>query len=39
MNGKYVHLGRFAEYEDAVAARRAAEDAYHGPFAHKKGTA
>lgn len=39
VGGKYKHLGRFAEYEDAVAARRAAEEVHHGPFAHTKGNA
>jgi len=39
INGKSKALGRFDEFEDAVAARRAAEEEYHGVFAHIKGTA
>lgn len=39
VNGKIVALGRFDEFEDAVAARRAAEVIHHGPFAHTKGSA
>lgn len=35
MNSKMVHLGRFDVFEDAVAARRAAETEYHGDFAHR----
>jgi hypothetical protein len=31
--GKYLHLGRFATIDDAVAARRAAERKHFGEFA------
>ncbi len=33
MNGRLKHLGRFDNFEDAVAARRAAEAEYQGAFA------
>ncbi len=32
VNRKFVHLGYFTEFEDAVAARRAAEMKYFGEF-------
>lgn len=32
-NGKYIHLGDFSRFEDAVAARLAAEKEYFGEFA------
>lgn len=33
VNGNNVYLGRFAEFSDAVAARKDAEKKYHGQFA------
>lgn len=34
-----IYLGRFARFDDAVAARKAAEDEHHGVFAHIRGNA
>lgn len=34
VNGKQIHLGYFDKYDDAVAARRAAEARYFGAFAY-----
>lgn len=39
IDGKSKSLGRHEEFADAVAARRAAEEEYHGAFAHIQGTA
>lgn len=36
-NRKKIPLGRFIRREDAIAARRAAEDKYHGSFAARHG--
>ena len=35
--GKTIGLGRFVEKEDAIAARRAAEEKHYGEFASSKG--
>jgi len=34
-NGKYIYLGQFDNLEDAVRARKNAEEKYHGEFAFK----
>lgn len=39
VNGKSKGLGRYEEFDDAVAARKKAEAEYHGAFAHIQGTA
>lgn len=39
INGKAKNLGRYDEFDDAVAARKKAEAEYHGVFAHTQGTA
>jgi hypothetical protein len=36
-NKKVIPLGRFDSFDEAVAARRAAEDKYHGPYAARHG--
>lgn len=36
---KDIYLGRFTRFEDAVAARKAAEVEHHGAFAHIQGNA
>lgn len=37
INKKYIYLGLFKEFEDAVKARRKAEEKYFGEYAYKKG--
>lgn len=39
IEGKSKALGRFDDFDDAVAARKAAEDEHHGVFAHIRGNA
>jgi hypothetical protein len=34
---KYIHLGCYSNYTDAVKARKEAEIKYHGEYAHKAG--
>jgi len=36
-NGKQQHLGSFEDINDAIEARRRAEEKYHGEFAHDGG--
>ncbi len=33
-NGKKIYLGRFSDYEDAVSARKAAEERYFGVYSY-----
>jgi hypothetical protein len=39
MNGRIKSLGRHDNFDDAAAARRKAEEEYHGAFAHTVGAA
>ncbi|MDF2950438.1 MAG: hypothetical protein K0S18_21 [Anaerocolumna sp.] len=36
VDGKYIHLGSFEKIEDAISARREAEDKYFGEFSYYK---
>lgn len=36
INGKLIHLGTFKNFDDAVVARKAAEEKYHKPYHEEK---
>ena len=39
MNYKTIHLGYFVNFEDAVQARKEAEEKYFGEFSYEKSQA